>query len=207
MAARSPRLTSRSGRRTAAGLSKTRACRRTSKSSRRRPRSSRAAIRSSTKRSRSCSSNWRPIRSRRPHDLRTQQRRGRCRAYSFQFFLQLVEEKRHRGSLGGAMSRQIRLEFPGALYHVTQRGNNQQNIFLDDADRNVFLELLGESVERFAWILTSYVLMTNHFHFVIQLTCASLSVGMRWLDTEYPRYFNRRYGRVGHLYQRRFDGR
>ncbi|HYS52487.1 MAG TPA: transposase [Thermoanaerobaculia bacterium] len=105
------------------------------------------------------------------------------------------------------MSRQIRLEFPGALYHVTQRGNNQQNIFLDDADRNVFLELLGESVERFAWILTSYVLMTNHFHFVIQLTCASLSIGMRWLDTEYPRYFNRRYRRVGHLYQRRFDGR
>jgi REP element-mobilizing transposase RayT len=105
------------------------------------------------------------------------------------------------------MSRALRLQFPGALYHVTQRGNCQQDIFFDDHDRNFFLELLGGAAERFAWILTSYVLMTNHFHFVIQLTCASLSAGLRWLNTEYPRYFNRRYGRVGHLYQGPFDGR
>ena len=102
------------------------------------------------------------------------------------------------------MSRPLRLEFPGALFHVTQRGNCRQDIFLDDDDRRFFLGLLGECVERFAWILTTYVLMTNHFHFVIQLTCRSISRGMHWLDTEYPRYFNRRYGRVGHLYQGRF---
>lgn len=103
------------------------------------------------------------------------------------------------------MSRPLRLEYPGALYHVTQRGNNQQDIFLDHDDREVFLELLGKCVKRFAWILTAYVLMSNHFHFVIQLTCASLSRGMQWLDSEYPRYFNRRYRRVGHLYQGRFN--
>ncbi|HEY8184288.1 MAG TPA: transposase [Thermoanaerobaculia bacterium] len=105
------------------------------------------------------------------------------------------------------MSRELRLQFPGALYHITQRGNNRQNIFLDDDDRNTFLGLLGRAVQRFAWILTSYVLMTNHFHIVIQLTCESLSRGMRWLDTEYPRYFNRRYGRAGHLYQGPFNGK
>ncbi len=103
------------------------------------------------------------------------------------------------------MSRPLRLEFPGALFHVTQRGNNQQNIFLDDDDRNVFIDLLGRCVNRFAWILTSYVLMSNHFHLVVQLTCRSLSRGMHWLDSEYPRYFNRRHRRVGHLYQGRFN--
>jgi putative transposase len=103
------------------------------------------------------------------------------------------------------MSRPLRLEFPGALFHVTQRGNCRQDIFLDDDDRRFFLKLLGKCVDRFAWILTTYVLMSNHFHFVTQLTCASLSRGMQWLDSEYPRYFNRRYGRVGHLYQGRFN--
>ena len=103
------------------------------------------------------------------------------------------------------MSRPLRLEFPGASFHVTQRGNRQQDIFLDDDDRRFFLELLGKCVALFDWIVTTYVLMTNHFHFVTQLTCRSLSRGMQWLDTEYPRYFNRRYGRVGHLYQGRFS--
>ena len=99
------------------------------------------------------------------------------------------------------MSRQLRLEFPGGLYHVTQRGNNRQPIFLSDEDHRVFLELLGKTVNRFAWILTAYVLMWNHFHFVVQLTCNSLSRGMQWFGTNYVRYFNRVHGRVGHLYQ------
>src|SRR6266487_4857859 len=105
------------------------------------------------------------------------------------------------------MSRPLRLEFTGALFHVTQRGNNRQDIFADDHDREFFLELLGQSVRQFSWILTSYVLMTNHFHFVIQLTCASLSRGMQWLNGQYARYFNRRHRRVGHLFQGRPDAR
>ena len=105
------------------------------------------------------------------------------------------------------MSRQLRLEFPGGLYHVTQRGNNRQPVFLTDDDHCVFLELLGETVTRFAWVLTAYVLMWNHFHFVVRLTCNSLSRGMQWFGTRYVQYFNRVHGRVGHLYQGQPDMR
>jgi len=103
------------------------------------------------------------------------------------------------------MSRPLRLEFPGSLWHVTQRGNYQQDIFLDDADRNSFLELLGKGVNKYGWILTAYVLMSNHFHFVVQLTRNTLSRGMQWFETQYVRAFNRRHGRVGHLFQGPFD--
>jgi REP element-mobilizing transposase RayT len=102
------------------------------------------------------------------------------------------------------MSRPLRLDFPGALLHVTSRGNDQRDTFLDDVDRNSFLEFLGEAVRRFAWILTAYVLMSNHYHLLIQLTESTLSRGMKWLNGEYGRCFNRRPGRVGHLFQGRF---
>jgi putative transposase len=101
------------------------------------------------------------------------------------------------------MSRPLRIEYPGSLHHATSRGNAQQNIFLDDTDRELFLGLLGKCVERFCWILTAYVLMSNHFHFVIQLTEETLSLGMQWLNGEYARRFNRRHKRVGHLFQGR----
>jgi putative transposase len=103
------------------------------------------------------------------------------------------------------MSRPLRLEFPGSFWHVTQRGNYQQNIFLDDDDRHIFLELLGKCVNKYGWILTAYVLMSNHFHFVVQLTCNTLSQGMQWFETKYVRAFNRRHERVGHLFQGPFD--
>jgi putative transposase len=102
------------------------------------------------------------------------------------------------------MTRPLRLEYPGSLQHITHRGNCRQNIFLDDDDRNCFLELLGKCVSRHAWILMAYVLMRNHYHLIVQLTCESLSRGMQWLDSKYAQYFNRRHGRVGHLYQGRF---
>lgn len=101
------------------------------------------------------------------------------------------------------MSRPLRLEFPGALFHVTCRGNARQGIFLDDADRNEFLKLLGCCVTRFRWILPAYVLMLNHFHLVVQLTIETLSRGMQWLNGEYASYFNERHGRIGHLFQGR----
>jgi putative transposase len=103
------------------------------------------------------------------------------------------------------MARPLRLEYPGALFHVTARGNARQNIFRDDKDREFFLEQLGTCVERFAWILTAYVLMGNHFHLLIQLTRETLSGGMKWLNGKYAQAFNRRHNRVGHLFQGRFN--
>jgi len=103
------------------------------------------------------------------------------------------------------VSRPIRLQYPGALFHVTSRGNRKQKIFRDDRDRQLFLELLGAAVQRFAWIVPAYALMPNHFHVVIQLTLETLSKGMQWLNGKYARAFNRRHGYVGHLFQGRFD--
>jgi putative transposase len=103
------------------------------------------------------------------------------------------------------MSRQLRVQYPGSLHHVTTRGNGRRNIFLNDQDRETFLELLGTCVKRFRWILTAYVLMSNHFHLVVQLTEESLSRGLQWLNTQYPQAFNRRHRRIGHLLQGRPD--
>lgn len=102
------------------------------------------------------------------------------------------------------MARQLRLEFPGALFHITVRGNEKRPIFRDDRDRYAFLEFLGTAVTRYGWTLSAYVLMLNHFHLLIQLTANTLSRGMHWLNTNYPIYFNKRHHRVGHLYQGRF---
>src|SRR6266849_304423 len=103
------------------------------------------------------------------------------------------------------MSRPLRLEYSGSLLHVTVRGNSRQDIFYDDADRHFFLELLGKCVTRFEWILYAHVLMSNHFHLVIQLTSETLSRGMHWLNFRYAQALNRRYQRIGHLYRGRFN--
>ncbi|MEO8219044.1 MAG: transposase [Acidobacteriota bacterium] len=102
------------------------------------------------------------------------------------------------------MARQLRLEFHQAIHHVTSRGNERQAIFRDDVDRLAFLRFLGIAVARFGWVLTSYVLMTNHFHLVVQIPEASLSKGMQWLSGTYAGWFNKRYERSGHLFQGRF---
>jgi putative transposase len=103
------------------------------------------------------------------------------------------------------MARPLRIEFPGALYHVTSRGNERRPIFSDDIDRRMFLTLLGQTVKRFGWSLTAWVLMTNHFHLVIQTPEVNLSRGMHWLNGTYVGWFNRRHKRCGHLFQGRFD--
>lgn len=103
------------------------------------------------------------------------------------------------------MARPLRLEFPGALYHVTSRGNEKRDLFRCDDDRRHFLELLGEAVRRFDWVLTCYVLMSNHFHLVVQIAAESMSRGMQWLNGDYCSWFNRKYDRVGHLIQGRPD--
>lgn len=98
----------------------------------------------------------------------------------------------------------MRIEYPGAVYHVTSRGNERRDIFLDDADREHFLKLLGEVVRRFGWIVTAYTLMTNQFHLVIETPSPTLSRGMQWLNASYAAWFNREHKRWGHLFGDRF---
>ncbi len=102
------------------------------------------------------------------------------------------------------MSRPIRLEFPNALYHVTSRGNAQQNIYLCDADRQQFLNVLEHVCQRYNWVVHAYCLMSNHYHLLIETPDANLSKGMRQLNGLYTQDFNRTHKRVGHVYQGRY---
>lgn len=102
------------------------------------------------------------------------------------------------------MARPLRIEFPGAVYHVTSRGNARQVIFVDDEDRGIFFDVLSMVVERFHWFCHAYCLMENHYHLLIETPKGNLSKGMRELNGVYTQGFNRRYGRVGHLFQGRY---
>lgn len=102
------------------------------------------------------------------------------------------------------MARPLRIQFPGAVYHVTNRGNERKNIFQDDADRNAFLKILSESIDTYGIILHSFVLMNNHWHLLVQTPLANLSEFMRHFNITYTSHFNRRHHRVGHLYQGRY---
>ncbi len=102
------------------------------------------------------------------------------------------------------MARPLRIEFPGAIYHVTSRGNAQNSIFLDDIDRKNCLSALALTLRRFNVICHAYCLMTNHFHLLIETPDANLSTAMRQFNSVYTQAFNRRNGRVGHVLQGRF---
>ena len=102
------------------------------------------------------------------------------------------------------MARPIRLEFPGAIYHVTTRGDGEGDIFIDDQDRQQFLAVLGEVVVRAGWIVHAYVLMDNHYHLLVETPMANLSRGMRQLNGVYTQRFNRLHGSGGRVFQGRF---
>lgn len=102
------------------------------------------------------------------------------------------------------MTRALRIEYPGAYYHVTCRGNERRPIFKDDSDRLAFLDRLERSLEQYRVILHVYTLMDNHFHLVIETPRGNLSEFMRHFNVVYTGYFNRRHRRSGHLYQGRF---
>jgi putative transposase len=102
------------------------------------------------------------------------------------------------------MSRPLRIEFDGALYHVTSRGDRQEPIYEDDQDRRGFLDVLGSVVERFRWLCHAYCLMGNHYHLVIGTPEGNLSKGMRQLNGVYTQLSNRRHRRTGHLFQGRY---
>jgi putative transposase len=102
------------------------------------------------------------------------------------------------------MSRPLRIEFPGAVYHVTSRGDRREPIFEDDADRGQLLATLAQAMQRFDGQVLSYCLMGNHYHFVLHTRQANLSLLMRHVNGVYTQAFNRRHGKVGHLFQGRF---
>lgn len=102
------------------------------------------------------------------------------------------------------MARPLRLEYSGAVYHVTSRGNARQDIVADDRDRTDFLSLLAHVIDRYGWLCHAYCLMDNHYHLLIETPQPNLSLGMRQLNGRYTQAYNRRHERVGHLFQGRF---
>ncbi len=104
------------------------------------------------------------------------------------------------------MARPLRIEFAGALYHVTARGDRREPIYEDEEDRERFLGILGEVVARWRWRCYGYCLMDNHYHVVVETPEGNLSKGMRQLNGVYTQAYNRRHRQVGHLFQGRYKG-
>jgi putative transposase len=102
------------------------------------------------------------------------------------------------------MSRPLRIMYPGAVYHVTSRGNARAKIFQDDQDRENFLSVLAAVVKRYNWLCHAYCLMDNHYHLLIETPDANLSVGMRQLNGAFTQRCNQRHKRCGHIFQGRF---
>lgn len=104
------------------------------------------------------------------------------------------------------MARPLRIEYPGAFYHVTSRGNERKEIFRD-GDQPLLLETLDRAIDRFGWLCHAYCLMSNHYHLVVETPRPNLARGMRHLNGVYAQRFNRRHRRVGHLFQARYDAK
>ena len=102
------------------------------------------------------------------------------------------------------MARKLRVEYPGALYHVMNRGDRQEPIFKDDEDRQRFVKALGEACAKTAWQVQAYCLMPNHFHLVVETPQPNLVAGMKWLLGTYTARFNRRHKLAGHLFSGRY---
>jgi REP element-mobilizing transposase RayT len=102
------------------------------------------------------------------------------------------------------MARPLRIEFTDAVYHVTARGDRQEMIFLDDADRRLFLDLLAQAFDRFDASALAYCLMGNHYHLVLRTRQPNLSALMRHVNGVFTQRMNRRHGKVGHVFQGRF---
>ena len=102
------------------------------------------------------------------------------------------------------MPRQLRVEFPGAIYHVMSRGDRREAIFLDDVDRQDFLKTLAEACQKTGWQTHAYCLMGNHFHLVVETPDANLVAGMRWLLSAYTIRLNHRHKLFGHVFSGRY---
>lgn len=102
------------------------------------------------------------------------------------------------------MARPLRIAYPGAVYHITGRGNEKKTVFRDDQDRKTFLDILHQVNKRYNWICHTYCLMRNHYHLLIETPDGNISIGMRQLNGVYTQAFNKRHNRVGHLFQGRY---
>jgi REP element-mobilizing transposase RayT len=102
------------------------------------------------------------------------------------------------------MARKLRLQYPGAIYHVMSRGDHREDIFRGDKDRGAFLQTLGQACEKTDWQVHAWCLMRNHFHLVIETPMPNLVDGMKWLLGTYTGRFNRRHRLVGHLFSGRY---
>lgn len=102
------------------------------------------------------------------------------------------------------MARALRIEYEGAVYHVTARGNERRKIFFSKRDYDKFKEYLGEAKEKYRFLLNAYVLMTNHYHLIVETPEKNLSRVMHYLNSSYTTYTNIKRKRSGHLFQGRY---
>jgi len=102
------------------------------------------------------------------------------------------------------MARPLRIEYAGALYHITSRGDCREDIYRDNEDREQWLEILSQVCERFNWVVHGYCQMSNHYHLLAETVDGNLSRGMRQLNGIYTQKFNRRHHESGHLFQGRY---
>jgi putative transposase len=105
---------------------------------------------------------------------------------------------------GSDMARQLRINYPGAFYHVTSRGNEQKRIFKSKRDRDKFLEYLGSATKRYDAVIHVFCLMENHYHLLLETPSGNLPQIMRHINGAYTTYFNVKHGRSGHLFQGRY---
>jgi putative transposase len=102
------------------------------------------------------------------------------------------------------MPRKLRLEYPGARYHIINRGNYRSDVFAEESTKAAFEHCLFEAAERWGWLIYAFVLMRNHFHLAIETQQANLVVGMQWLESTFANRFNRSRKEHGHLFQGRY---
>jgi len=102
------------------------------------------------------------------------------------------------------MARKLRLEYPGAIYHVMNRGDRREAIFRTDQDRRLFLETLAQVCQKTGWQVHALCLMANHFHLVVETPNGNLVAGMKWFLGTYTSRFNRRHKLSGHLFSGRY---
>jgi REP element-mobilizing transposase RayT len=102
------------------------------------------------------------------------------------------------------MPRQIRIEYPGAIYHVLSRGDRREPIFLDDGDCHDFIKTLGEACLKTGFEIHAFCLMKNHFHLVVETPEGNLVAGLRWLLSTYSNRFNHRHDQCGHVFSGRY---
>jgi putative transposase len=102
------------------------------------------------------------------------------------------------------MPRKLRVQYPGATYHLMSRGDRREAVFKDDTDRQRFLATLGQACEKTGWQVHAYCLMSNHFHLVVETPQPNLVAGMKWLLGTYTIRFNRRHKEFGHLFSGRY---